>query len=193
VHDDASRPGWRNAVRVCLVLLGVALVILATTGVWLWFRYRPAAATAWSGRGESWTRALHRGSSTAAQLLALASLVLLIGRRFVTRARGVVAGVGVLLTTVAAAFTGHLLPWDQLALWAVTVGTDLRGVQAIFDAQVKYVLIGSREVSVGTYQFWAISHVALAVLVAVAALLAWTRSRVDRAATNVEEPIAIDQ
>jgi hypothetical protein len=41
VHDDASRPGWRNAVRVCLVLLGVALVILATTGVRLWFRTNP--------------------------------------------------------------------------------------------------------------------------------------------------------
>jgi quinol-cytochrome oxidoreductase complex cytochrome b subunit len=197
VHDDASRPGWRNAVRVCLVLLGVALVILATTGVWLWFRYQPNAVTSWSGggrrAGDTWIRALHRGSSSAAQLLALVSVVLLVGRRVRTGARGVVAGVGVLVTAVAAAVTGHLLPWDQLALWAVTVGTDLRGVQAIFDAQVKYVLVGSREISVGTYQFRAISHVVLAVLVAVAALLAWTRTRVDRAEALVEEPIAVDQ
>ena len=30
-----------------------------------------------------------------------------------------------LLITLAFSFTGYLLPWDQLAYWAVTVGTDL--------------------------------------------------------------------
>ena len=36
-------------------------------------------------------------------------------------------GVGVLLMTITLflSFTGYLLPWDQLAIWAVTVGTNM--------------------------------------------------------------------
>jgi quinol-cytochrome oxidoreductase complex cytochrome b subunit len=98
----------------------------------------------------------------------------------------VVAGVAVLVTALAASFTGYLLPWDQLALWAVTAGTGIKGAQAIFDAPVKYILIGSREVSVSTYRFWAIAHVVLGLLVAAAAVLAWLRTRVSRPAPEAE-------
>ena len=41
-----QRQGWRNATRVVLVMLAIALVVLATTGVWLWFRYVPTAEAA---------------------------------------------------------------------------------------------------------------------------------------------------
>ena len=34
-------------------------------------------------------------------------------------------GVVLLLLTLLLSFTGYLLPWDQLALWAVTVGTNM--------------------------------------------------------------------
>jgi quinol-cytochrome oxidoreductase complex cytochrome b subunit len=91
--------------------------------------------------------------------------------------RGVVAGTGVLVTALAASFTGYLLPWDQLALWSVTVGSDIRGAQATFRSEVKYILIGSREVSPSTYRFWAASHVVLGVLVAATVVLVWLRSR----------------
>jgi len=30
-----------------------------------------------------------------------------------------------LLVTLFMSFTGYLLPWDQLAFWAITVGTSL--------------------------------------------------------------------
>ena len=33
------------------------------------------------------------------------------------------SGVILLFLTLLLSFTGYLLPWDQLALWAVTVGT----------------------------------------------------------------------
>ena len=52
----------------------------------------------------------------------------------------VIAGVAVLTAT----FTGFLLPWDQLALNQVTVGTNVTGYRMIlFDSNVKYVLIGN--------------------------------------------------
>jgi len=197
VHDESARDGWRNATRVCLVMLAVTLFILAASGVWLWFEYRPRAASSWPGvhvprTSESWVRSAHRVASAVGVMLALTTVVLFAGRRLRTRRRGVVAGVGVLVTALAASFTGYLLPWDQLALSAVTVGTEMRGIQVMFDAPVKYVLIGSSEISLDTYRFWAISHVVLGVLVACAVVLAWMRTRSDRASTGTAT-IAVDQ
>src|SRR5215470_12147574 len=36
-----------------------------------------------------------------------------------------VIGVVMLVVTLFLSFTGYLLPWDQLAFWAVTVGTNM--------------------------------------------------------------------
>ena len=36
-----------------------------------------------------------------------------------------VVGVVLLLLTVFLSFTGYLLPWDQLAMWAITVGSNM--------------------------------------------------------------------
>src|SRR3712207_7131313 len=36
-----------------------------------------------------------------------------------------VVGVILLFLTLLLAFTGYLLPWDQLAIWAVQVGTSI--------------------------------------------------------------------
>jgi quinol-cytochrome oxidoreductase complex cytochrome b subunit len=174
---------------VVLLLLAAAVLVLAVTGVWLWFAYRPTAADAWPTKHplsapvtvSSVLRRTHRVTSYVAGVLAAAALVVLIGRRIATGGRGIVAGIGVVVTALAALFTGFLLPWDQLALWAVTVGGDMSGIQSTFDSKVKYILIGSNEVSVGTYHLWAISHVVLGGLVGVTVLLAWLRARESRA------------
>jgi quinol-cytochrome oxidoreductase complex cytochrome b subunit len=36
-----------------------------------------------------------------------------------------VVGVSLLVLTMMLSFTGYLLPWDQLSMWAVTVGTNM--------------------------------------------------------------------
>lgn len=182
-HTAAAGRRWRIATRVVLALLAAGLVVLAATGVWLWFRYRPTAAAAWPGvsggsRSEGWIRTTHRVAGALVVALALAAFVLLVGARLRTGARGVVAGVGVLVTAAAAGFTGRLLPWDQLALWAVTVGNGIGGTQVVFRYDVKYVIVDGHEVSPGTYRFWAVAHVVLGVLVAVTVVLAWMRARV---------------
>ena len=40
-------------------------------------------------------------------------------------------GVGLLLCTLGMGFTGYLLPWNQKAYWATTVGTSIAGTCAL--------------------------------------------------------------
>jgi len=69
-----------------------------------------------------------------------------------------VIGLGLFVLTLALSFTGYLLPWDQLAYWAITIGaniagsptefTDAIGVTRIFNlgAFQKEILLGASEV-----------------------------------------------
>ena len=57
-----------------------------------------------------------------------------------------VVGVVLLLLTLGASFTGYLLPWDQLAFWAITVGTSVAGYAPVIGDSAKAVLLGGPEV-----------------------------------------------
>ena len=70
-----------------------------------------------------------------------------------------VIGVILLTLTLLLSFTGYLLPWDQLALWAVTVGTNMMGYTPVFGSSVKYVLLGSKEIGNDTLLRWYVLHV----------------------------------
>ena len=72
-----------------------------------------------------------------------------------------VIGIILLLLTLLLSFTGYLLPWDQLSLWAVTVGTNMMGYTPVFGPQVKYVLLGSKEIGSETLLRWYVLHVLL--------------------------------
>jgi len=51
-----------------------------------------------------------------------------------------------LLLTLAASFTGYLLPWDQLAFWAITVGTSVAGYAPGAGPTLRIFLLGGTEV-----------------------------------------------
>jgi len=53
-----------------------------------------------------------------------------------------VVGVLLLLLTLGLSFTGYLLPWDQLAFWAITVGTNIAAYAPIVGDQLKFLLLG---------------------------------------------------
>jgi quinol-cytochrome oxidoreductase complex cytochrome b subunit len=69
-----------------------------------------------------------------------------------------VIGMGLLALTLGLSFTGYLLPWDQLAYWAITIGaniaqsprevTDALGITEWFDVGgiQKLLLLGAEEV-----------------------------------------------
>ena len=48
-----------------------------------------------------------------------------------------VIGVVLFLVTLFLSFTGYLLPWDQLAFWAITVGTSIAGYAPLIGKQIQ--------------------------------------------------------
>jgi quinol-cytochrome oxidoreductase complex cytochrome b subunit len=155
-----------RVTRIAVALAAVLLVVLGASGAWLWWDYRPDQ--------DQWIRDVHQVAALALLIVAVALLVLAILRRRQLRVPGVLAAVGGFVTVGAAYLTGRLLPWDQLALWAVTVGNDVGGV--VMHDEVKFIVIDGREVSPSTYQAWAYAHLVLSALVVVALVLVWLRA-----------------
>jgi quinol-cytochrome oxidoreductase complex cytochrome b subunit len=162
----------RTAVRACLGLLVLAFVALVATGAWLWFRYRP---------GVGWIGDVHLGAAIAFVVIAVVVVVLTIIRRVREDVRGSLAAVALFVAAVAAAAVGRLLPWDSLAIRAVTTGNDVHGVGAAFSSSILLVGVDGRTVSPSTYEVSAYAHLSLAVLVGVALVLVWLRARAEPA------------
>src|SRR5437867_2133580 len=76
-----------------------------------------------------------------------------------------VIGVLLLFITFFLSFTGYLLPWDQLAIWAVTVGTNMVGATPLVGSEINFLLRGSIEVTGNTLlRFYVLHVVALPLL-----------------------------
>lgn len=78
-------------------------------------------------------RGLHHWGSSAMVVLVVAHLVVVFTLAAYKRPREVTwfLGVGLLVITLAFAFTGYLLPWDEKAYWATSVGTNMAGTVPI--------------------------------------------------------------
>ena len=70
-----------------------------------------------------------------------------------------VIGVILLVLTLLLSVTGYLLPWDQLAIWAVTVGTSLAGYSPFIAKQFNIGLLGGVVVGPETLLRWYVLHV----------------------------------
>jgi quinol-cytochrome oxidoreductase complex cytochrome b subunit len=143
-----QRDGIARARIVVVGILTAELVFLGATGLWLAFYDVPSAGAGWAtplvhdgGSAASWSAAVqmgHRIASIAAVPTAIVAGVLVIvdARSQQSEWRkgrvALVAGPSLALLVLAASCTGYLLPWDQLALWAVTVGTNMRGYTPVF-------------------------------------------------------------
>ena len=152
--------------------LGIAAIssffVLLVTGVLLMFYYKPYPDVAYlsikdihfvvpTGR---FIRNVHRWSANLMVVVVLLHMM----RVFYTAAYRMrrefnwIVGMGLLAVTLGLSFTGYLLPWDQLAYWAITIGaniaqsprevTDALGITRWFDmgGMQKLILLGSEEV-----------------------------------------------
>jgi len=61
-----------------------------------------------------------------------------------------ITGVVLLLTTLGMGFTGYLLPWNQRAYWATTVGTEIAGTVPFIGPFIVSVLRGGTDLSAVT-------------------------------------------
>jgi quinol-cytochrome oxidoreductase complex cytochrome b subunit len=138
------------------VIAVVCFGLLTLTGMLLMFYYVPTVERAYPNIQTLQTqvpfgqllRNLHRWG---AHLMVLV-VVLHMARVFFTggykppREFNWVVGVFLLLLTLGASFTGYLLPWDQLAYWAITVGTSVAAYEPMMGSTIRVFLLGGPEV-----------------------------------------------
>jgi quinol-cytochrome oxidoreductase complex cytochrome b subunit len=94
-------------------------------------------------------RGLHHWGASAMVVLAVAHMlrVIIHGAYKYPREVTWITGVGLLLVVIAFGFTGYLLPWDQKAYWATTVGTRIVEVTPIIGDWLLRLLRGGTELS----------------------------------------------
>jgi quinol-cytochrome oxidoreductase complex cytochrome b subunit len=185
--------------------ISFALYLLLTlTGVALMFYYRPTIGLAYRDIKDlefavtlgMFLRNAHRWAAQAMVVAVIAHMV----RVFLTGAykkpREFNWGVGVLLLTLTLflSFTGYLLPWDQLAIWAVTVGTNMAGATPVLGNEgplgslvgmrinndVRFTLLGGTMVGENTLlRFYVMHCVAVPLVVGILLILHFWRIRKD--------------
>ena len=135
---DKPVPDWQRRWWYCLGGLTFFLFIVqGITGIMLAFYYKPTPAEAYASiqfiENEvllgSAVRSIHHWSANGMIVMAIAHMlrVFIMGAYKPPRELNWVSGVMLLAMTLAFGFTGYLLPWDQRAYWATTVGTEIAG------------------------------------------------------------------
>jgi len=195
----------------------VLFVLLCVTGVLLMVYYKPSVDQAYASMLDIMhvvptgrlIRNVHRWSAHAM----VACVMLHMARAFYTSAYkpprqfNWVVGMGLFVLTLALSFTGYLLPWDQLAFWAVTIGaniaqspqelTDALGVTAVFDPGTlqKELLLGAHSVGQeALIRFYVLHVIVLPVITTILIGVHFWRIRKDGglvrpSAADVVEPI----
>jgi quinol-cytochrome oxidoreductase complex cytochrome b subunit len=70
-----------------------------------------------------------------------------------------VMGVLLLLMTLLLSFSGYLLPWDQIAFWAITVGTNMALYAPLLARESGFFILGGIQVDEGTLLRFYVFHV----------------------------------
>ena len=176
VHRNTLRPAYTLGLGLISFFL---FLILVVTGVLLMFYYVPSTTQAYDRmldlRGTVafgiFLRNMHRWSAHGMVAVVFLHLcrVFLTGAYKKPREFNWVIGVVLLLVTLFLSFTGYLLPWDQLAFWAITVGTSIAAYAPVLGKEIQFVLLGDTSVGQEALLRFYVLHVA--VLPAVLTLL----------------------
>ena len=193
------RWSWYLGV-ISMVLYGSLIV----SGIYLMFFYVPAPDSAYTNiqtiqtevNFGQYVRNVHRWS---AHLMVLA-VAMHMGKMFyrgaykAPREFNWVIGVMLLVLTLLMSFTGYLLPWDQLAFWAVTVGTEMAGYVPVIGEEVQEMLLGGNGVGAATLLRFYVLHVAvlpsIIVMLLMIHLWRWRKDSMLDSAREVEEEVA---
>jgi quinol-cytochrome oxidoreductase complex cytochrome b subunit len=146
---------FRSTFRLGFIAT-VLFTILFVSGTYLMFFYHPAVPQAYfdmhnlatSVAFGQFVRNIHRWSAHLMVVVVFIHLmrVFYAGAYKAPRQFNWVIGVGLLVLTLLFSFTGYLLPWDQLALWAITVGTNIAGYVPLMGDKARQILLGGPDV-----------------------------------------------
>jgi cytochrome b-561 len=185
---DERSFGWRYSLWLGAISAFLFL-ILVVTGVLLMFFYVPSTEHAyWSIKdidcvvGFGWLlRNQHRWAAHLMVLVVFFHMlrVFFAGAYRAPRAANWLVGLALLLLTLLLSFTGYLLPWDQLAFWAVTVGTNIAKEVPFVGDGLRFVLLGGTEIGQSALVRFYVLHVVV-LPVAVLVLFAYHMWRVRR-------------
>jgi len=194
------------------LISAASFLILCITGVLLMVYYKPSTALAYDSVKDihfvvftgRFMRNIHRW---AAHIMVV-TVFLHMARVFYTgsykkpREFNWLVGLGLLVLTLALSFTGYLLPYDQLAYWAITIGsniansprelTDAVGITQWFDPGgfQKQLLLGANYVGEDALIRFYILHVFVlpALLIILLGVHFW-RIRKDGGLARPEDPM----
>ncbi len=165
IHRYSLKPTFTFGLGI---IAASSFVILCVTGIVLMIYYKPSVELAYDSMkdiqyivpGGRFMRNVHRWSTN----IMIVSVFLHMTRVVYTaaykrtRAFNWLLGIVLFALTLMLSFTGYLLPWDQLAYWAIVIATniaasfneltDALGITAFFDpgSFVKIMLLGSKEI-----------------------------------------------
>jgi quinol-cytochrome oxidoreductase complex cytochrome b subunit len=195
VHKNSLRPGYTLGLGLISFFL---FVILIVTGILLMFYYVPSTTQAYDRmldlRGSvafgTLLRNMHRWGAHGMVAVVFMHLcrVFFTGSYKKPREFNWVVGVILFLLTLFMSFTGYLLPWDQLAFWAITVGTAIAGYAPVIGKDIQFLLMGGTSVGQEALLRFYVLHVAVlpAVLTLAIAIHFW-RIRKDGGLSRAED------
>ncbi|MGF1508583.1 MAG: cytochrome b N-terminal domain-containing protein [Myxococcota bacterium] len=188
-------------------------LVTVVTGVVLMFVYRPTLEHAYLDmkaldfdvRFGMFNRNLHRWAAHLMVIMVWVHMlrVFLTGSYKGPRKFNWVVGVFLLTLTMLLSFTGYLLPWDQLSMWAVTVGTNMAAATPFLghegpfadwtgvteDSDIRALLLGDSVVgSAALLRFYVLHCIFLPLLLMFGCILHFWRVRTDGGISGPEVP-----
>ena len=166
VHVNTLRPTYTFGLGLISFYL---FAILVVSGLLLMFYYTPATELAYRNMKDLEyvvsfgvvLRNVHRWSAHAMVAFVFLHMcrVFFTGSYKAPREFNWVIGVCLLLVTLFLSFTGYLLPWDQLAFWAVTVGSNIAAYMPVIGDYVRFLMLGGNEVGQAALLRFYVLHV----------------------------------
>ncbi len=178
VHPHSLKTSYTFGLGV---ILGFLFMVMILTGVILMMNYTPSIERAYNSvkdivfvvPGGRYIRNMHRWAAHGMVLVSFLHLirVFLTGGYLAGRRLNWIIGVCILVVVLFMNFSGYLLPWDQLAFWAVTIGsniaasfrelTDILGITQVLDIGgfIKKLLIGDAAVGQAALSRFFMLHV----------------------------------
>jgi quinol-cytochrome oxidoreductase complex cytochrome b subunit len=166
-----ERIGWRGLWQAIFLrkipkvnwffTLGSASLFVALTqvitGILLTLYYVPTPDHAYDSvqyittqvAGGWFIRGIHHWGASAMVILVFLHMlrVIFYGAYKFPREVTWLTGVVLLIVVIGFGFTGYLLPWDQKAFWATTVGTRIAGTPPLIGDWILIIVRGSKELS----------------------------------------------